>query len=225
MTSILTSTWFQILLKLTLGAILTGIIGLERSSVNKPAGFGTHALLGLSAVLVVLCSEYLGVYFDIDMSRIPAQFISGIGFIGAGTIIQDGLNVRGVTTAAGLLSVTCIGLAVGAGYYVGAIFATILTYIILVYSHTLSDKLDRFAELDLKIKTKGDVNKVIVQLETYLSKNSISLKGLNRESNEDRVSNNEVIELIATYDTKVLRKNKIITEISSMENVRGVYEN
>ena len=168
--SIITSTCFQIMLKLILGTLLTGIIGLERSSLNKPAGFGTHALLGISAVLIVLISEHLSYKFDIDMSRIPAQFISGIGFIGAGTILQDGFNVKGVTTAAGLLSATCIGLAVGGGYYTGAIFATIITYLILVYSHSLSDKFDRFAKLSLKIKTVGDVDEVIKQIENYLSK-------------------------------------------------------
>jgi len=222
--SIITSTWFQIMLKLILGTLLTGVIGLERSSLNKPAGFGTHALLGISAVLIVLISEHLSYKFDIDMSRIPAQFISGIGFIGAGTILQDGFNVKGVTTAAGLLSATCIGLAVGGGYYTGAILATIITYLILVYSHSLSDKFDRFAKLSLKIKTVGDVDEVIKQIENYLSKNNISLKGLNRETKENRVKDNEVIELLATYDTKTTRKNKIIATISSFDNVSGVYE-
>lgn len=224
MESIITSTWFQISLKLILGALLAGIIGLERSSVNKPAGFGTHALLGTSSVLIVLVSAYLTKFYDIDMSRIPAQFIGGIGFIGAGTILQNGFNVKGVTTATALLSATCIGLAVGAGYYVGAILATIITYLILVYSHTLSDKLDRFVELSLKIKTEGNPNIVIKNIETYLSKNSIVLKGLNKENFEDRIKNNEVIEIVMSYDAKVLRKNKIITELSSLEHVKGVFE-
>lgn len=74
---------FQTFLKIILAALLTGLIGLERSSLNKPAGFGTHALLVVSAVLVVVCSEYLTINYDIDMSRIPAQLLSGIGFIGA----------------------------------------------------------------------------------------------------------------------------------------------
>ena len=216
---------FQIFLKLLLGTLLTGVIGLERSSLNKPAGFGTHALLGVSSVLIVLSSEYLSRFYNIDMSRIPAQFITGIGFIGAGTILQDGFNVKGVTTAAGLLSATCIGLAVGSGFYLGAIFATLITYLILAYSHSLSDRIDRFAELSLKIKTAGDVDEVIRSIETYLTKNNISLKGLNREPREDRVNNKEVIELIVTYDTRMIRRNKIISTISSFKNVTGVFEN
>jgi putative Mg2+ transporter-C (MgtC) family protein len=221
---IILAPWFQIMLKLILGALLTGIIGLERSSVNKPAGFGTHAILGVSSVLIVLMSEHLSYKFDIDMSRIPSQFISGIGFIGAGTILQDGFNVKGVTTAAGLLAATCIGLAVGGGYYFGAVVATIITYLILVYSHSLSDKLDRFAKLSLKIKTTGDVEVVIKQIEKYLTDHNISLKALNRDDKEDRINDNEILELVATYDTKLIKKNKIIASLSSLENVVGVYD-
>ena len=223
--SVFANTDFQIFLKLLLGALLTGVIGLERSSLNKPAGFGTHALLGVSSVLIVLSSEYLSKFYNIDMSRIPAQFISGIGFIGAGTILQDGFNVKGVTTAAGLLSATCIGLAVGSGYYLGAIFATLITYLILAYSHSLSDRIERFAELSIKIKTTGNVDEVIRSIEIYLTKNNISLKGLNREPKEDRVSNKEVIELVVTYDTRIIKRNKIISTISSFNNVTGVFEN
>ena len=69
------------------------------------------------------------------MSRIPAQLLSGIGFIGAGTILRDGLNVKGLTTAASLLAVTCIGLCIGAGFYLGGIVATFIVYIILSHSH------------------------------------------------------------------------------------------
>ena len=84
--NILNSFEFQAIIKLFLGFILAGIIGLERSSWSKPAGFRTHALVGLSAVLIMLCGEYMSQKFSMDPSRIPAQLLSGIGFIGAGTI-------------------------------------------------------------------------------------------------------------------------------------------
>ena len=79
-----------------LGCILAGIIGLERSSWNKPAGFRTHSLVWMSAVLIMLCGEYMSKEYNIDPSRIPAQLLSGIGFIGAGTILRDGFNVKGL---------------------------------------------------------------------------------------------------------------------------------
>ncbi len=97
---IISSFWFQAILKLIVGFILSGIIGLERSSWNKPAGFRTHSLVGLSSVLIMLCGEYMSEKYNIDPSRIPAQLLSGIGFIGAGTILRDGFNVKGLTTAA-----------------------------------------------------------------------------------------------------------------------------
>ena len=81
---VLNSFWCQSLIKIMLGCILAGIIGLERSSWNKPAGFRTHSLVGMSAVLIMLCGEYMSKEYNIDPSRIPAQLLSGIGFIGAG---------------------------------------------------------------------------------------------------------------------------------------------
>lgn len=109
----------QSLIKLVLGFILAGIIGAEREALNKPAGFKTHSLIGICSVLVMLCGEYMAMTTNTDVSRIPAQLLSGIGFIGAGTILRDGLNVKGLTTAASLLAVTCIGLCIGAGFYLG----------------------------------------------------------------------------------------------------------
>lgn len=125
----------QALIKLTLGFLLAGIIGAEREALNKPAGFKTHSLIGVSSVLVMLCGEYIAMTSNTDVSRIPAQLLSGIGFIGAGTILRDGLNVKGLTTAASLLAVTCIGLSIGAGFYLGGIVTTIIIYFILSHSH------------------------------------------------------------------------------------------
>ena len=101
------SFYFQCIFKIIIIIILAGIIGMERSSWNKSAGFRTHTLLGISAVLVVLCGEVLAQRYSIDPFRIAAQFLSGMGFIGAGTILRDGFNVKGLTTASGLLTVSC----------------------------------------------------------------------------------------------------------------------
>lgn len=155
------SFWFQAIIKLILGFVLAGIIGLERSSWSKPAGFRTHALVGISSVLIMLCGEYMSKAYDIDPSRIPAQLLSGIGFIGAGTILRDGFNVKGLTTAAGLLAVTCIGLSIGAGFYLGGILTTLIVYIILSYSYKISDRLDHFNILELDIKIHENVEEII----------------------------------------------------------------
>lgn len=121
--------------RLLITAFLCGIIGMEREHVNRPAGVRTHVLVGVSAALIMITSEYLLFYFHdittIDPTRMGAQIISGIGFLGAGTIIKDGLNVRGLTTAASLWAVACIGIASGAGFYGGAVLTTLAIYFTL----------------------------------------------------------------------------------------------
>lgn len=132
-----------ILLRLALASVLGGIIGLERESINRPAGFRTHVLVSVGAALVMLVSIYgfsqqLAEGRLSDPARLAAQVISGIGFLGAGTILKDGNTIRGLTTAASLWVVAGIGLAVGSGFYLGAVGGTVLVYMAL----TLFSKLD-----------------------------------------------------------------------------------
>ena len=142
---------FETFFKLVLIVLLAGLVGYERESWKKPAGFRTYVLVGISAVLVMICGDMLYEDIGADPTRIPAQLLSGIGFLGAGTILRDGFNVKGLTTAAGLLAVTCIGLIVGAGFYIPAIIATFVVYCVLSYSHILSENLEHFYFIDLKI--------------------------------------------------------------------------
>lgn len=121
--------------RLLVTTFLCGIIGMEREHVNRPAGVRTHVLVGVSSALIMVTSEYMVTYFEefytVDPTRMGAQIISGIGFLGAGTIIKDGFHVRGLTTAASLWAVTCVGIAAGAGFYSGAFLATIAIYLTL----------------------------------------------------------------------------------------------
>ena len=118
-------------LRLLIAAILGGLVGFERERSHQPAGFRTHMLVCIGSALVMVTAEYLRLKYQseiaIDPTRLGAQVISGIGFLGAGTIIRHGSTVRGLTTAAGLWAVSCIGLAVGSGFYEGAIIATLFT--------------------------------------------------------------------------------------------------
>lgn len=215
--------WFSSLFKILLGALLTGIIGLERSSLNKPAGFGTHAIIGTTAVLVVLLSEYMSMTDSlVDMSRIPAQLLSGIGFIGAGTILRNGLNVKGVTTAAGILAVTCIGMAVGAGFYFGAIVVTIIVFLTLAYSHTISDKFGRFTLLDLDITIKENVTETMSEIEKYLNKKKVEIRSIKRSGKSSTRSEEELIEIMGSFSSINLDNNKIIQDIIAIENVSSV---
>jgi len=217
--NIINSFWFQTILKLVLGFVLAGIIGLERDSMNKPAGFKTHSLLGLSAVLIMLCGEYISKSYNADPTRIPAQLLSGIGFIGAGTILRDGFNVKGLTTAAGLLSVTCIGLSIGAGFYLGGIITTIIVYIILAYSHKLSSKLEHLEILEFHITiSKADALK---QIEKTLSKYEVDIKQIKRMNNDDDEDIESII-IVGEYNKKVFSKNQLISSITSLKNIEEV---
>ncbi|BEP28938.1 MgtC/SapB family protein [Helicovermis profundi] len=126
---------YEIFLRILLACIFGGLIGFERESINRPAGFRTHILVCLGATIVMisdltLLKEY-GSISSIDPGRYGAQVISGIGFLGAGTIIKEGFSVKGLTTAASLWAVACLGLALGAGHYLIAISSTLLIFIIL----------------------------------------------------------------------------------------------
>lgn len=122
--------------KLILSMILGAVVGFERRRKGQIAGMRTFALISMGATLVMLISIYIPqVYFGLkngDPGRIAAQVVSGIGFLGAGAIIQMKGSVRGLTTAAGIWMAACIGLAVGAGMYLISIIATLLIIFILV---------------------------------------------------------------------------------------------
>jgi putative Mg2+ transporter-C (MgtC) family protein len=119
--------WPEVLLRLFVAAALGGAIGLERELRERQAGLRTHLVVSVGAALFTLVSAYGFRNFDgkVDPTRIAAQIVSGIGFLGAGAIIRQGLSVRGLTTAASLWLVAAIGMAAGAGYWEGALIATL----------------------------------------------------------------------------------------------------
>lgn len=206
----------QAIIRLLLGFILAGIIGSERESLNKPAGFKTHSLIGISSVLVMLCGQYMSLDGNGDPSRIPAQLLSGIGFIGAGTILRDGFNVKGLTTAASLLSVTCIGLSIGAGFYLGGIVATIFAYYILSGSHNFFNIKNNDELLELTISLQNSTF-AIPQIEKILFNNRISVQKIKvvPSENNDQLEN---MKLIAKYNGSIATS-QIISEISALKDV------
>ncbi len=136
-------------LRLVFAAVCGGLIGLERGRRRRPAGFRTHMLVCMGAALTMIIGQYLAIRMaaipalagkTTDISRLGAQVINGIGFLGAGTIVVTGRQeVKGLTTAAGLWASACMGLAIGAGFYVGAIMGCVL----ILLSITLMRYLER----------------------------------------------------------------------------------
>ena len=205
-----------LIFRLLLVVILAGLIGWERESWNKPAGLRTHVLLGISTVLIA----YLGVQINeetgADATRIPAQLLSGIGFLGAGTILREGFNVKGLTTAASLLTVTCIGLCIGFGAYITAIIATFIVYIILSYSHLISDNLGKFTNVKFEISCDNP-KEIINDVKEIFEENEIDILKLNIHNNGRK----SYLELDGKSSLK-LNKNAIISKIMSIQEVTGV---
>lgn len=139
----------EVILKLLLGTLLGGIIGFERQTHGRPAGFRTQLLVCVSCVLLMIISE--GYYIQssqtglmrIDPTRIAAGAMTGVGFLGAGVILKTGASVQGLTTAACVWIVSAIGLAVGAGQYVAAIVVAVITFISLWFLRLLETRMPR----------------------------------------------------------------------------------
>lgn len=145
----------SICLKMILAFFCGGVIGIEREFKRRPAGFRTHILICLGAAMTTLTSQYLFIMrYYTDIARLGAQVVAGIGFIGAGAIIVTRRQrVKGLTTAAGLWGAAIIGLALGAGFYEGALFATGLVLLAeLIFSKIEYRMLNSAPEINLYLE-------------------------------------------------------------------------
>jgi len=128
--------------KLVFALLCGGVLGIERGRKKRPAGFRTYMLVCLGAALVMMTNEFICKRYGTgDPARMGAQVISGIGFLGAGTIIVTGHNrVKGLTTAAGLWAAACIGLAIGIGYYSDALIGCFMILVVMSLLHNLDER-------------------------------------------------------------------------------------
>ena len=164
----------EVLLRVVLAGVLGGAIGAEREIREREAGLRTHMLVAVGAALFTLVSAYgwgdfhfsqkSGVTYD--PTRIAAQIVTGIGFLGAGAIIRQGLAVRGLTTAASLWVVAAIGLAAGAGYYSGAIITTVVVLVSLwplrIVAHRLFTRIRPPGEQRLEVDLRPNESPAIL---------------------------------------------------------------
>lgn len=128
--------------RLVLAILMSGAVGMERSLRNKPAGFRTHMLVGVGSTLIMLISMYMESAYPskvVDPTRIAANVVVGLGFLGGGTIIHMGASIHGLTTAASLWATGAIGLAVGCGFYSGAV----VTWVAMLVALHLLDRFER----------------------------------------------------------------------------------
>ena len=131
--------------RIFLATALGGIVGYEREMHNRWAGFRTHILVCVGSCLIMITSIYLSTSFtghsSVDPGRLAAQVVSGIGFLGAGTILHSSSHIRGLTTAANLWMIAGVGLAVGCGLYMPAILTTVLGFVVLEYFAPIESRL------------------------------------------------------------------------------------
>ena len=153
-------TLASITIRILASVLLGGIIGMERGMKNRPAGMRTYMLVSLGSCVVMLTNQYIYQVFNTgDPARMSAQVISGIGFLGAGTIIVTGRNqIKGLTTAAGLWATASVGLTIGIGLYEVAILSGVFVFLILTILHKFDDYVRRSSNVvELYVEMKANV--------------------------------------------------------------------
>jgi putative Mg2+ transporter-C (MgtC) family protein len=214
--------WVENLGRLALAAALGGAIGFERELREREAGFRTHMLVSLGSALFTIVSAY-GFHEFLtsgdqvvrsDPTRIAAQIVTGIGFLGAGAIIRQGVSVRGLTTAATLWVSAAIGMAAGAGYYSGAVIGTVVTLIALwplrILGYRVFERLrpeERSMIVELRPGTKA------AQLLDSLERADARVEYFELHEDQDR----RVVTL--TLDTP---SEQLLRHVSDLDFVRGV---
>lgn len=191
---------YEVALRIVLAIIIGGVVGFNREYENRPAGFRTHVLVCLGATVAALIQVQLGYYvvneiaktpnlsgvLSVDTGRVICQVISGVGFLGAGTIIRTKASVKGLTTAASIWAVACVGIAVGMGFYTISVLSGIGIVIALVllkrFEYRFINKLDI---IKLKIEYT-EKTKVIKEINDTLEDDEIVIKNIEFISDEDR---------------------------------------
>ncbi len=219
----------EIVFRLLISAIMGGLIGIEREANNRPAGLRTHVLVTIGSTLIMLISidgfDFLGPDRMGDPARLAAQVVSGIGFLGAGTIMRTGNSISGLTTAASLWVCAGIGLGVGAGYYLGSIITGVIVLLTLMTLRHFERKLIRRKYTTVEVLA---VNRprIIGEIGVVFGNHNISIKdirilndGPRDEEGENKLMEiNFVVKLPSSYDTYNLYRE--LYDISGIIDIR-----
>ncbi len=212
-----------ILFRLVLSAILSGIVGFEREFHGRAAGFRTHILLCVGSTLIMLTSIHI---FDVYSSRVPidparlaAGVVTGIGFMGAGTIMRYKASVRGLTTATSLWVVAGIGLAVGSGLYFGAIVTTFIAVIALMFFSRLEHVMIRKNWYKTIIIETKDSLEQLKKIRETLSEYGSAINDLEADRSKDGTH------MVLKFGLKLttnLHNTQLIEDIARLEGVKSV---
>jgi putative Mg2+ transporter-C (MgtC) family protein len=213
--------WGEVLLRV----VLAGVLGAEREIREREAGLRTHMLVAVGAALFTIVSAYgwsdfqfstrEGITFD--PTRIAAQVVTGIGFLGAGAIIRQGLSIRGLTTAASLWVVAAIGMASGAGYYSAAVITTVLVLVSLWPLRILAFRIfERIRPGELRLEVELRANETPSVLLDALEGQSVAVRAFELEDERDRRR------VVLDVRLAEARPEAVTAELMRLEQVLGV---
>ncbi|HLY75501.1 MAG TPA: MgtC/SapB family protein [Planctomycetota bacterium] len=171
--------------KLSLAAMLGGLVGLEREMHHQTAGLRTHMIVAVGACLVMLTSLHMADMSPTkaDPGRLAAQVVAGVGFLGAGAIMRSGLSIRGLTTAACLWTVAAVGLAVGCGFWKAASMATVLVLLATYFFQKVENRISKGRYLRRFVVHARESASLVADLEDTLRKSGCTVRELDIERN------------------------------------------
>ncbi len=211
-------------LRLILALLFGGIIGLERGANRHPAGFRTHILVCVGATLAMMTNQFILQQFDTgDPARLGAQVITGVGFLGVGTILVTGRHkIKGLTTAAGLWASACLGLAIGIGFYSGAVVAALIIFVSLTMLPRLENYFYRRSRV-LEIYIEADSLEHYREITRYMR--SIGSSFVESHVIQTAPVTNGAIALnLSAILPKEISRQEALTTIESMEGISLVEE-
>ena len=217
--------WAEVLVRVVLAGALGGAIGAEREIREREAGLRTHMLVAVGAALFTIVSAYAWADFQFstangitfDPTRIAAQVVTGIGFLGAGAIIRQGLSIRGLTTAASLWVVAAIGMASGAGYYSAAVITTVLVLVSLWPLRIIAYRIfERIRPGELRLEVELGANEPPSVLLDALEGQNVAVRAFELEDARDRRR------VVLDVRLAEARPEAVTAELMRLEQVLGV---
>ena len=181
--------WKAVCMRLLCAMLVGLVIGTEREYTHRPAGMRTHILVALGACAVMITGQLIFVQYkpfgaSPDPARLAAQVITGVGFLGAGTILREGINVKGLTTAASLWSVACLGIAAGGGYYAVALIGMVFIFITLTFFEMIQNKLIKPKTVRDYTLEVTDVTAALEAIGNLSDRHNCSISGIRAESTD-----------------------------------------
>ena len=209
---------WDLALRIVLSGILGAVIGYERQARHKAAGLRTHMLVSIGSCLIMILSYKIyymvAGHTNADPARLAAQVVSGIGFLGAGSIMKDGLNVRGLTTAASLWVVSAVGLTVGAGFYEGAIFVTVMILVVLGILTKIEYR--TYDSSTFLLIVEGDENEELLgQICKTLAEHNVAILDVKLESKSPFAAS------FLIKSSKEFKNQQIIAQILTIQGIRA----